>query len=440
MNTTLIGLQWGDEGKGKIVDILSAQADYIVRYQGGNNAGHTVVVEGREFIFHLLPSGILYPGKVCVIANGVVVDPRSLLVEMASLRRAGIRLSRRNLKISRLCHIIMPYHRILDKLREGKRRHKIGTTGRGIGPCYADKVARCGIRAADLINPAVFREKLRDNLREKNEVFRKVYGHPGFRFADICGEYLDYGCEMSSFLADTADLLQRAMAGKRPVLFEGAQGTLLDIDFGSYPFVTSSCTTAGGASSGCGLPPFVSGRVIGVLKAYATRVGEGPFPTEIKGRVSRLIREKGREFGATTGRPRRCGWFDAVSAAYAVRLNGAREVAITKMDVLSGLREIPVCVAYKYKGRNFTSFPDDEEALAGARPVYRIFKGWQEDISEIRKRAGLPKNARNYLLGLEGCIAAKIAIISLGSQRLQTISAPSLLSGARQKIPGGTGK
>lgn len=420
MNTVLIGLQWGDEGKGKIVDILSVDCDYIVRYQGGNNAGHTVVVKKKEFIFHLVPSGILHKGKTCVIANGVVIDPESLILEIKSLTAKGIRFNN-NFKISELCHIIMPYHRILDKLRESKRTHKIGTTGRGIGPCYADKISRCGIRAVDLLNPSILRAKLEDNFREKNEVFQKVFNHPGFDFKQTYSDYLNYGKKMSRFICDSSLLLQRAIEKNRPILFEGAQGTLLDIDFGTYPFVTSSNVTAAGVCNGTGLPPTSIDRVIGVIKAYATRVGEGPFPTEFKRDLSNLIREKGKEFGATTGRPRRCGWFDAVLAKYAVDLNGVDSVAVMKLDVLDSLKEISICTAYKYRGKIFRRFPCDFELLEGARPVYETFKGWGKDTSRIREFNSLPKNAIDYLLRLEDLIAAKINIISVGSRREATI-------------------
>lgn len=420
MNTAIVGLQWGDEGKGKIIDILAEKNNFIVRFQGGNNAGHTVVVRDKEYIFHLIPSGILRKGKTCVIANGVVVDPESLLREVEYLEKNGIRF-KDNLKLSELCHIILPYHRILDKLRESKRMHRIGTTGRGIGPCYGDKISRCGIRMVDLLNPAVFKEKLQDNLNEKNEIFTKVYSHPGFNFDEIYPQYLDYGKRMSRFVCNTTRLLQEAAKKKKDILFEGAQGTFLDIDFGTYPFVTSSNTTAGGICNGCGFPPQAIDKIIGAVKAYTTRVGEGPFPTEFKDELSSIIREKGREFGATTGRPRRCGWFDAVLVRQAISLSGVKEIAIMKLDVLDGLKEILVCSAYKYKGRILREFPYDLEILSNIQPVYEKIKGWNENTACVRNFNKLPKNALIYLRLLEDLISAKISIVSVGSARSETI-------------------
>jgi len=420
MNTALIGLQWGDEGKGKIVDILSENCDYIVRYQGGNNAGHTVVVGDKEFIFHLIPSGILHKNKVCVIGNGVVIEPESLLAEIDYLAKSGISVNK-NLKISALCHVIMPYHRILDKLRESKRSNKIGTTGRGIGPCYADKISRCGIRVVDLLNPRIFKEKLKDNIAEKNEIFQKVYNHPGFSFDEIYSKYLAYAKKISVFVADTATLLQQALKKNKCILFEGAQGTFLDIDFGTYPYVTSSNVTVGGVCNGAGITPKAIDMIIGVVKAYTTRVGEGPFPTEFDKGFCDFIRKKGKEFGATTGRPRRCGWFDAVLARHAINLSGVEEVAVTKLDVLDNLKEIFVCTAYKYKGKIFKYFPYDFEVLRNAKPVYRKFSGWNKTTSKIKKFGALPKNALNYLSALEGLISSRIKIVSVGSKREETI-------------------
>lgn len=420
MNIALIGLQWGDEGKGKIVDILSKDCDYVVRYQGGNNAGHTVVVKDKEFIFHLIPSGILHRHKVCVIANGVVIDPEALLVEIDYLGKAGIELGAR-LWISELSHLIMPYHRILDKLRETKRAHKIGTTGRGIGPCYADKISRCGIRMVDLLNPGIFKEKLQDNLSEKNEIFRKVYNHAGFDFDQIYSKYLDFGKKISGYICNTTFLLQKAVSKDKTILFEGAQGTFLDIDFGTYPYVTSSNTTVGGISNGCGLPAKVIDRVIGAVKAYTTRVGEGPFPTEFKDEMGDIIRQKGKEFGATTGRPRRCGWFDAVLVRQAVALSGVNEIAVTKLDVLDNLNEILICTGYKYKGKVFQQFPYDFEVLSKAVPVYETHKGWNTNLSKITTFKKLPKNALSYLSRIEELSNAKISIVSIGSARSETI-------------------
>ncbi len=420
MNIVLVGAQWGDEGKGKIIDILSGKVDYIVRYQGGNNAGHTVIVDGKEFIFHLLPSGILRPDKICCIGNGVVIDPQVLMQEIDSLSKAGIRVKGR-LKISHIAHVIMPYHKILDQLRETKRSNKIGTTGRGIGPCYADKISRCGIRMIDLLNPRVLEDKLRDNLKEKNEIFKKVYRHSGFDFAGIYKEYLRYGKQLRSYICDTARLLNAASVSCKDILFEGAQGSFLDVDFGTYPFVTSSSATSGGACIGTGVPPVKIDKVIGVAKAYTTRVGEGPFPTEFEPDFNKLIRTKGHEFGATTGRPRRCGWLDSVMVKEAVLLNGISEMAIMKLDILEGLKVIKVCTAYTYKGKTFSEVPYDLEVLEKARPIYRELPGWQGPLQHIRAYRDLPVNARRYLSYLEDILGARISMVSVGSSRDETI-------------------
>jgi adenylosuccinate synthase len=420
MNIVIVGTQWGDEGKGKIIDILSQRVDYIVRYQGGNNAGHTVVTKEREYIFHLIPSGILHKGKICCIGNGVVVDPAVLLREMEEIGQAGINIDGR-FKISSLAHVILPYHRILDQLRETKRSHKIGTTGRGIGPCYADKIARCGIRMIDLLNKGVLEDKLKDNLKEKNEIFRKVYGHPGFNFNKIYREYLGYGREFEKYICNTAALLNQATRAKKDILFEGAQGTFLDIDFGTYPFVTSSSATAGGASTGTGVSPVAIDKVVGVAKAYTTRVGEGPFPTEFSKGFGDFIRAKGHEFGATTGRPRRCGWLDSVMVKEAVTLNGISELAIMKMDVLDGLKAVLVCTAYKYKGKTFREFPHDQEVLSKAKPVYKKFSGWSETLNKPRRYRDLHRNARVYLSWLEDTLRTRVSMVSVGSCRDDTI-------------------
>lgn len=420
MNTVIVGAQWGDEGKGKIIDILSAKADVIARYQGGSNAGHTVVTGGKSYIFHLIPSGILHKGKVCCIGNGVTIDPESLLVEIAGLRAAAIPVEK-CLRVSSLAHLIMPYHKVLDKLRETKRTHRIGTTGRGIGPCYADKINRCGIRMVDLLNPRVFREKLKDNLTEKNEIFKKVYGHGGFRFDEIYAKYLAFGRELAPFITDTVVLLNEAVARRKKVLFEGAQGTYLDIDFGTYPFVTSSSATSGGASIGTGVPPAAIDKVIGVAKAYTTRVGEGPFPTEFSGSFGEFIRMKGKEYGATTGRPRRCGWFDAVMVKGAIMLNGINELALTKLDVLDGLKSVQICVGYKYKGKLFSTFPADYEVLCHARPVCIELPGWTKPTAGVSSFAALPANARAYVKRLETLLKCPVKIVSVGSARNETI-------------------
>jgi adenylosuccinate synthase len=367
-----------------------------------------------------MPSGILHKGKICCIGNGVVVDPVVLLQEMDNLKIAGINIAGR-LKISDLAHLIMPYHRILDQLRETKRRCKIGTTGRGIGPCYADKINRCGIRIIDLLNPGVFGDKLKDNLAEKNEIFRKVYRHPGFGFHEIYKEYLNYADILSKYICNTSLLLNKAIKDKKDILFEGAQGTFLDIDFGTYPFVTSSSTTSGGACIGTGVSPVKIDKIIGVAKAYTTRVGEGPFPTEFLAGFARIMRDKGNEFGATTGRPRRCGWFDSVMVKEAVLLNGISELAIMKMDVLDGLKAVKICTAYRYKGKLLREFPHDLEALRKVRPVYKEMPGWPESANKPRRYNQLHPNARAYLARLQDVLGARVSLISVGSCRKETI-------------------
>ena len=420
MNTIIVGTQWGDEGKGKVIDILSGKVDYIVRYQGGSNAGHTVVVDGKVYIFHLIPSGILYKHKICCIGNGVVVDPAGLIKEIKDLSLSGIDIGNR-LKISPLAHVILPYHKILDQLRESKRTNKIGTTGRGIGPCYADKINRFGIRIADLRNPRVFRDKLNDNLKEKNEILKKVYRHGGFSFNTLYREYLNYGLVLAKYLCNVTSLLNNAIEKKKDILFEGAQGTFLDIDFGTYPFVTSSSATAGGACTGSGVSPVKIDKVIGVAKAYTTRVGEGPFPTEFPAVFDKFIREKGNEFGATTGRPRRCGWLDIVMLKEAILLNGISELAIMKLDILVGLKFLKICTAYKYKGKKFREFPYDLEVLANAKPVYKEMPGWNSPIDKIKRYQKLPGNAKDYLSWIQDNLGVKISMVSVGSSRDETI-------------------
>ncbi len=420
MNTVVVGLQWGDEGKGKLIDILSEKVDCVVRYQGGNNAGHTVVVGAKSYIFHLIPSGILHKDKLCFIGNGVVIDPEALLKEIEDLDKEKIDYKER-LKISSQAHLIFPYHRILDGLRETKRHLRIGTTGRGIGPCYADKVARCGIRVCDLYNKELFARKLKDNLLEKNGIFKRVFRHKGFAFKDIYEQYLGYARRLKNLVANVPLDLAQAQEQGKSILFEGAQGSFLDIDFGTYPFVTSSSATAGGACIGSGVSPTKINKVIGVVKAYTTRVGEGPFVTEFKKPLNDLIREKGREFGSTTGRPRRCGWFDAVMARFSCLINGASELAVMKLDVLDELETVKICVAYKYKGKIFREFPYDLEVLEKARPVYDELPGWQRDISGARHYAELPKNAREYLDRLQEILKVRISYVSVGSKREETI-------------------
>ncbi len=420
MNTIIVGTQWGDEGKGKIIDLLSADFDYIVRYQGGSNAGHTVVVKNKEYIFHLIPSGILHKDAVCCIGNGVVIDPAVLIKEIKDLSAKGIS-SKGRLKISSLAHVIMPYHKVLDQLRESKRAQKIGTTGRGIGPCYADKISRCGIRMIDLLNKRIFREKLEDNLREKNEVFKKAYQYRAFDFRKIYKEYLSYADFLCEYIDDIAVVLDKACSLNKDILFEGAQGTFLDIDFGTYPFVTSSSAISAGACVGSGVSPRRIDKIIGVAKAYTTRVGEGPFVTEFKDKFAEFMRTKGNEFGATTGRPRRCGWFDAVMVRRSVLLNGINEIAITKLDVLDNIDNIEVCVAYKYKGKVFKDFPCDFDVLTGSKPVYKKVPGWRKPDKPIKAYRDLPAGARDYLDMLQDNLGVKFSMVSFGSAREETI-------------------
>ncbi len=420
MNTVIVGTQWGDEGKGKIIDILAEKADYIVRYQGGSNAGHTVVTGGKEYIFHLIPSGILHEKKICCIGNGVTIDPEALIKEIRGLDAVKIRVGSR-LKISYLAHIIFPYHKILDDLRETKGTRKIGTTRRGIGPCYADKINRIGIRVVDLINPAVFKEKLEYNLKEKNEIFKKVYRHPGFNFNSLYKQYLEYGCILAPYACNIAILLDKAIDKNKAILFEGAQGTFLDIDFGTYPYVTSSSAASGGCCIGTGVPPTKIDKVIGVAKAYTTRVGEGPFPTEFSESFGSFMRKKGNEFGATTGRPRRCGWFDSVMLREAVLLNGISELVLTKLDILDGLKSIKVAVAYKYKGKTFKEFPYDFLALKNAKPVYKEVSGWSGSTDGVTCYKNLPLKAKDYISFIQDLLGTKIFMISVGSGRKETI-------------------
>ncbi len=417
MNFVVVGAQWGDEGKGKLIDILSEGVDITVRYQGGNNAGHTVIVGDKEYIFHLIPSAILRPSKTCVIGNGVVIDPQALLGEIDGLKKRGLPMTNKQLKISANAHVVMPYHRVMDGLRESRRAQKIGTTGRGIGPCYSDKVGRMGVRMIDLLNPKVLKAKISDNLAEKNDILVNVYKHKDYKFDAIYKEYLGYGRRLKTYICDTALYLNDAIDRKKKVLFEGAQGTFLDIDFGTYPFVTSSNATTGGVSSGTGVPPTKIGRVVAAVKAYTTRVGEGPFPTEFDGEMDEAIRKKGLEFGATTGRPRRCGWFDSVLVRYAVIINGATDLAIMKLDVLDDLPELKIATAYKYKGKIYKDYPHDYEVLGNATPVYETLLGWQADTRGVRSFAKLPPNARRYINRLEELLKVKVKYISVGSKR-----------------------
>jgi adenylosuccinate synthase len=423
----LLGAQWGDEGKGKATDLLGGRVDYVVRYQGGNNAGHTVVIGDEKYALHLLPSGILSPGVVPVIGNGVVVDPAVLLHEMAGLEARGVDTSR--LLISASAHLITPYHVTLDKVSErflGKS--KIGTTGRGIGPTYMDKVGRLGIRVQDLFDPSILRQKVEGALANKNQVLVKVFNRRELEVDAITEELLQYAEPLRPHVADTALVLNDALDAGKIVLLEGGQGTLLDVDHGTYPFVTSSNPTAGGACTGSGIGPTRVTRVIGILKAYTTRVGSGPFPTELLDEWGELLRSVGGEVGVTTGRPRRCGWFDAPIARYATRVNGLTDIFLTKLDVLTGIERIPVCVAYDIEGQRVTELPMTQTDFHHARPVYEELPGWTEDISGARSIEDLPPNAQAYVRYLEELSGAPISAIGVGQDRDATIAVRDMLA------------
>jgi adenylosuccinate synthase len=417
----LIGAQWGDEGKGKATDLLGDKVQYVVRYQGGNNAGHTVITpDGQRYALHLIPSGILSPRVTSVIGNGVVVDPQVLLAELAELDRRGVDTSR--LVLSADAHLIMPYHRALDKLTErylGKSR--IGTTGRGIGPAYGDKVARMGIRVQDLLDPQAFRAKLETALGERNQILVKVYNRRALDVDTIWREYVGYAERLEPRIADTRLLLDRALADGATLLLEGSQGTLLDVDHGTYPFVTSSSPTAGGAAAGSGIGPTRISRVIGILKAYTTRVGEGPFPTELFDDYGEFLRKAGGEVGVTTGRLRRCGWFDSVIARYATRVNGLTDLFLTKLDVLSGLDRVPVCVAYEVDGERVDEMPMTQAELVRATPVYEHLDGWFEPLEDAKTFADLPPNAQTYVRRVEELSRCPVSAIGVGPGRDQTL-------------------
>ncbi|MQL53645.1 adenylosuccinate synthase [Desulfofundulus thermobenzoicus] len=416
----LVGAQWGDEGKGKVTDFLAEKADLIVRYQGGNNAGHTVVAGGQQFKLHLLPSGILYRDKLCIIGNGVVVDPEVLLEEMDRLQGRVGQIA--GLRISSRAHVILPYHRRLDRCEEEKKGPgRIGTTCRGIGPAYTDKTSRVGIRMAELVDEEEFAVLLERNLGEKNQLLRNVFHTDGFDYGQVLETYREYGRRLKPYVADISVIINGAIDQGRRVLFEGAQGTLLDVDHGTYPYVTSSHPVAAGACLGAGIGPTRIHRVMGVAKAYVTRVGEGPFPTELKDSVGEHMRTRGGEFGTTTGRPRRCGWFDAVVGRYAARINGLDYLAVTKLDVLTGLDTLRLCTAYRYRGEYLTEFPDTLKVLAGCEPVYEELPGWREDISQARSYHELPLNARQYLERISQLVGVPVAIIGVGPGREETI-------------------
>jgi adenylosuccinate synthase len=416
--TVLVGSQWGDEGKGKIVDILSENFDIVTRYQGGANAGHTVAIGEKQYILHLIPSGILRKDVICVIGNGVVIDPTALLEEISLLEKNGVKVDGR-LFISHNAHLIMPYHKLLDSINE-KGSQKIGTTGRGIGPCYIDKYARKGIKIVDLLNKKILEQKIRENLAEKNRLLEKVYDSKGLDVEEIIEQYLEFDKAIDKYIKDVPAFLNEAISKGKSILLEGAQGALLDVDHGTYPYVTSSSPTSGGACTGTGIPPTKIDSVIGIVKAYTTRVGNGPFPSELSDDDGEKLRKVGAEFGATTGRPRRCGWFDAALVKYSQMINGIDSVAITKLDVLSDFDEIKVCVGYKLNGKILKSFPTDVDRLSAVEPVYKTLPGWKTDISTCLAYKDLPQKTRDYLDFIAKEANIKVEIISVGPKRKQT--------------------
>jgi len=416
-NTILIGAQWGDEGKGKIIDVLTAKADIVVRSQGGNNAGHTVIHRGVKYILHLIPSGILRRGKTCVIGNGAVIDPVALVAEVEGLRKLGVTIGR-NLLISDCAHLVLPYHRLLDEQRE-LRRGKIGTTKRGIGPAYADKAARTGLRMSDLMQPIVFSKKLQAKVLENNRILQALGAKP-ISFREVNESYLAAGEKLRPFVSNTVVYLHRALGRGKEILFEGAQGTFLDIDHGTYPYVTSSNTTAGGACTGTGVPPHRVDRVVGVMKAYTTRVGEGPLPTEDR-QLAETFHNQGREFGATTGRKRRCGWFDAVATRYATTINGIDKLAITNLDGLDYVDPIRICVAYRLNEKRLDVPPCDAAQLANCEPIYKEVPGWNKSTSSAKRFSQLPPAARAYVKYISKLTGAKLSMISVGPTRGETI-------------------
>ncbi len=432
-NVIVIGAQWGDEGKGKITDLLSKSADVVVRYQGGVNAGHTVVVKDKTFKLHLIPSGILYPDTECIIGCGTVIDPKVLIGELDQLDILGI--SSKNLLISETAHVTMPYHRLIDQASEERRgEHKIGTTGRGIGPTYADKSERTGIRMIDLMDPDSLRKRLRWTVEYKNVILEKLYNLPPLNPQEVIDEYLVYADRLRPHVVDSSLRIYDAIQRKRNILFEGAQGTLLDLDHGTYPYVTSSNPVAGGACVGTGVGPTMIDRVIGVAKAYTTRVGEGPFPTELHGEMGDLLCDRGAEFGTTTGRRRRCGWFDAVIGRYAVRINGLDCLAITKLDVLDEVDEIKVCVAYEVQGDRCHDFPSNARRFARCQPIYKTIPGWKQSTVHCRSLEDLPRQALDYLKLLAELMEVPIAIVSLGASRDQTIIVEDPIHGPKRAL------
>lgn len=422
-SVVIVGTQWGDEGKGKIVDLLTRYADYVVRFQGGNNAGHTLVVDGKQYIFHIIPSGILYEDKICMIGNGVIIDPEVLLHEIEELRQNGLPVTPKRLMISERAHLIMPYHSTIDRASEealGKGK-KIGTTGRGIGPCYMDKVGRSGIKAGDLSDLGLFRDKLEVNLEEKNFILTKKYNVKPISFEKIYDDFQEFAEKLAPFIGNVSVQLDKARKNGEDILFEGAQGTQLDIDHGTYPFVTSSNTIAGSACNGSGFGPAHIDAVIGILKAYTTRVGEGPFPTELFDGVGDKLQRKGGEFGATTGRKRRCGWLDCVVANDAVRLNGLTGLAITKLDVLSGQPIVKIAREYDLDGQTFSAMPANIKKASTVTPVYEEFPGWHEEIDGVRSFDLLPEKAKDYIKKIEDITEVEAAIVSVGPDREETL-------------------
>jgi adenylosuccinate synthase len=424
MNLAILGAQWGDEGKGKIVDLVTPHFSLVARYQGGHNAGHTVYVNGKKFVLRLIPSGILHPGVTCVIGNGVVVDPKALLAEVDELIAAGIDVDGR-IVISDKAHLILPYHRDLDLLSEARRgERKIGTTSRGIGPAYEDKIARRGIRVGDLTDPAGLEREIRANVDARNRLVQDTT----MDARDVLSELATHAARLKPWVRDVSLMLSEAMKKGQSVLFEGAQGTLLDIDHGTYPYVTSSNATIGGVCTGLGVPPKAIGGVLGVVKAYTTRVGEGPFPTELTGEMGNLLRDSGNEYGAVTGRPRRCGWYDAVAVRYGVRINGLDALALTKLDVLDGLETLDICTAYKCGDRTLTEFPSDLAQLVRCTPIYESMPGWKAPTKGCRRYEDLPEAARKYIARLEEVTGVKAGIVSTGSERDDTILRRDILT------------
>lgn len=421
----LVGTQWGDEGKGRITDLLAQKMDYVVRFQGGDNAGHTVVLKEEEFKLHLIPSGIFYPDTICAIGNGVVINPQVLIEEIEGLQARGIDVG--NLRISCNAHLIMPYHMMLDKAAEGRLgKSKIGTTHKGIGPVYADKAARIGIRIQDLLDPKIFKTKLEEALKLKNAILEKIYGLKPLDPSQVFETYCGYSQKLGKYIIDTSILINKALDANKKVLFEGAQATMLDIDYGTYPFVTSSSTIAGGAYIGAGVGPGRIDEVLGVVKAYTTRVGSGPFPTELEDKIGDFLRQRGHEYGTTTGRARRCGWLDAIILRYSAMINQLDSIALTKLDVLTGLDQINICTGYRYGQNLYQEMPPHQTVMHKCEPVYETMEGWKDDLSHIKSFGDLPMNAQKYIHRIEELIKVPVSMISVGAERSQIIMKDSI--------------